>query len=244
MIGIYKITNNINGKSYIGQSVNIEKRWKKHRLTMNNNKDHCYDYPLYRAFRKYGIHNFDFTILEECEHCKLDERERYWIDVYGTLKNGYNQTFGGDGSFSRLNSEKLNSITAELRNTNRKMKDIANDYDISVEMVQGINTGRYWNRQIEYPIRKKAQPKKYYCARCGKEISKGSKVCFDCHLESIREKRPSRDELENLIYDNSFEEIGRIYGVTGKAISKWCYTYGLPSKRREIQKILTERKIA
>ena len=73
MIGIYKITNKINGHSYIGQSVNILKRWNKHRSFESSNAQ----YPLYRAFKKYGIDNFIFQIIEECPVEKLDEREIY-----------------------------------------------------------------------------------------------------------------------------------------------------------------------
>lgn len=57
--GIYRITNKINGKSYIGQSVNIKNRWYVHKAT----KD---DYPIHRAIRKYGKNNFSWEILEEC----------------------------------------------------------------------------------------------------------------------------------------------------------------------------------
>lgn len=242
MVGIYKITNNINEKSYIGQSVNIAKRWVAHKAAINKKNEHTYDYPLYRAFRKYGVDNFSFEVLEECSHEQLDEKEKYWISYYNTLDNGYNQTYGGDGSFNRLNSEKLKLISEELRNTNRKMGDIAKDFDISIEMVQGINTGRYWNRPIKYPIRNRHELTRYYCVDCGKEISKYSKRCIDCYQKNIKANHPTVDELNNLIYDKSFEEIGRLYGVTGKAISKWCASYGLPSKRSEIRKILKEKK--
>lgn len=51
MIGIYKITNKINGKCYIGQSKNIEERWRHHRTSKLK-------YPLYLAFQKYGLENF------------------------------------------------------------------------------------------------------------------------------------------------------------------------------------------
>ena len=244
MIGIYKITNKINGKSYIGQFVCIEKRFKNHINTINKVTDHCYDYPLYRALRKYGINNFDFEILEECKHDKLDEREKYWISVFDTLRDGYNQTFGGDGIFNRLDYNKLDSISNDLKNTDVRMADIAIKYDISEEMVQGINTGRYWNRPIEYPIRKRKQAKKTYCCDCGKEISKGASLCAECHQNRIRSIRPSRNELEALIYDKSFEAIGRLYGVTGKAITKWCLSYGLPSTRKEIREAINKKKIA
>ena len=89
-IGIYKITNKINGKSYIGLSSNIEERFKKHRQ-MQGEK------VLYSAFKKYGIENFDFSILEYCSLEQLAGREKYWIAYYDTYNNGYNATLGGDG---------------------------------------------------------------------------------------------------------------------------------------------------
>jgi group I intron endonuclease len=92
--GIYKITNKINNKSYIGQSKDIEARWSEHKRTaFNDNRDE-YEFPLYRAFRKYGIENFTFVILEETE--SLEEREKYYINFYNSKENGYNQTSGGN----------------------------------------------------------------------------------------------------------------------------------------------------
>ena len=89
-IGIYKITNKINGKSYIGLSSNIEERFKKHRQ-MQGEK------ILYSAFEKYGIENFEFSVLEYCLLEQLSEREKYWIAYYDTYNNGYNATLGGEG---------------------------------------------------------------------------------------------------------------------------------------------------
>ena len=98
MIGIYKITNKINNQCYIGQSLNIEKRWNNHKVASTNPSDSSYNYPLYRAFRKYGIDNFTFEILEECEQKFLNDREEYWINYFDSYKNGYNQTNGGYSS--------------------------------------------------------------------------------------------------------------------------------------------------
>ena len=81
--GIYKITNTINNKCYIGKSSDIEERWKYHKKRYNNIKE--YDKPLYRAFRKYGINNFLFEIIEliNDDYKKLsNEREKYWIVIY------------------------------------------------------------------------------------------------------------------------------------------------------------------
>lgn len=93
--GIYKITNLINNKSYIGQSVDIKNRWRNHIRVFKNKEDKKYNYPLYSAFRKYGIENFDFEILEEVAPDDLDKKEIYYIEKYNTFHNGYNQTSGG-----------------------------------------------------------------------------------------------------------------------------------------------------
>ena len=85
MIGIYKITNP-NGKIYIGQSVNIEKRLKNYK-NLNNCKK---QYLLYRSLAKYGYENHVFEIIEECDIELLNKHERYYQDLYDVLNNGLN----------------------------------------------------------------------------------------------------------------------------------------------------------
>lgn len=92
-IGIYKYTNKINGKSYIGQSINIEKRQAQHLYDANYRPERATGIDL--AIRKYGIENFDFEILELCNIEELDEKEIYWIAFYNTYHDGYNRTKGG-----------------------------------------------------------------------------------------------------------------------------------------------------
>ena len=78
MQGIYKITNIINNKSYIGKSNNIEKRFKEHQHLAFTTGHKEYEKTLYKAFRKYGLDNFNFEILEELEDYSLSgEREKY-----------------------------------------------------------------------------------------------------------------------------------------------------------------------
>lgn len=91
---IYKITNNINNKVYIGKTLEtLEKRWKQHQ------KDYLRfsDRPLYRAINKYGIENFTIEIIEQPSIEILSERECYWIEYYNSFHFGYNATLGGDG---------------------------------------------------------------------------------------------------------------------------------------------------
>lgn len=88
--GIYKIENKINGKIYIGQSIEIERRWQKHL----NAKD---DFLIHKAIQKYGKNCFSFSILEECDILSLDNQEKYWIQYYNSLiPNGYNMIEGGN----------------------------------------------------------------------------------------------------------------------------------------------------
>jgi len=94
---IYKITNDINKKIYIGKTVEtIEKRWKEH--IKDSKKKTSENRPLYRAINKYGIEHFSIEEIEEVQdQFLLSDRERFWIEYFGSFKNGYNATIGGDG---------------------------------------------------------------------------------------------------------------------------------------------------
>ena len=88
--GIYKVTNKINGKVYIGQSVDIGRRWRQH-MTAED------DIYFHKAIQKYGVENFEWEVIEQCKKKDLDEREIYWIEYYDSFNKGYNCTRGGDG---------------------------------------------------------------------------------------------------------------------------------------------------
>ena len=85
MIGIYKITSPSN-KVYIGQSNNIEKRFKQY-SSLSQTK---LQKRLHHSFKKYGIINHKFEIIEECSVDLLNKRERYWQDFYNVLEDGLN----------------------------------------------------------------------------------------------------------------------------------------------------------
>ena len=241
MIGIYKITNLITKQAYVGQSVNIERRKKEHLRAANTESNKSYNNPLYRAIRKYGIENFDFQILEICPIEKLDQQERYWIKKYDTFFHGYNLTLGGDASGSREKKESIIGIFYDLENTSLTQKEIANKWNISEEMVQGINTGRYWTIQRTYPIRKQQEKHHFYCIDCGIEISKNSKRCLACQNKSRQQEKPvSREKLKQLIRTTPFTQIGQYYGVTDNAIRRWCDFYNLPRRKKDIEKYTKE----
>lgn len=186
MIGIYKITNEVNNKIYIGQSINIEKRVKEHFWKSECSKDRSYNSALHSAIRKYGKQNFSWEIIEECTIDNIDDREKYYIKYYNSLTpNGYNILSGGQK-----------------------------------------------NRRV---IK--------YCKMCNCVISKSSHgLCRKC--SSIQQRtvtRPSREELKQLIRTTSFVQIGKQFGVSDKAIVKWCIAENLPSKKSEIKKYSNEQ---
>lgn len=96
--GIYMIRNKANGKVYIGQSVNINRRWSDHIKSLQANSH--YNEYLQRAWNKYGSDNFEFSIVENCLVDDLNRLEIYYIADYYQSYNpdfGYNLTKGGDG---------------------------------------------------------------------------------------------------------------------------------------------------
>lgn len=246
MIGIYKITNLINGNSYIGQSINIKLRWNKHRSVAFQPNSESYYYPLYRAIRKYGLDNFEFSILEECSEELLNVRELFWGNYYDVYQNGYNQTSGinaNGGHGMLLTIQKVEEIQNLLLNTSISQLDLADKYGVSKDTICSINVGRSWvNELLTYPIRTQYPTRtivgvkmQYFCMDCGKEICSMAKRCVECHNLSKRKvERPSREELKQLIRTMPFTKIAKQYGVSDKAICKWCDAENLPRRKKEI----------
>lgn len=115
MVGIYKITKKENGKSYIGQSNDIERRFKEHQTKK--------DIPIDLAIQKYGVDAFDYEVIEECSLNQLDEREIYWIKYYNTFNGfGYNCNEGGGNSRGENNSN--------TKLTNKDVEYIRTQYNL------------------------------------------------------------------------------------------------------------------
>lgn len=118
MAYIYKITNNINDKIYIGQT-NYTLSERLHQHYLDSKKQHRKNRPLYQAINKYGIENFSIELIEETNNPL--EREIYWIEYYGSFKNGYNATMGGNGK-RYLDYDLIISTYNQLQNINKVAK--------------------------------------------------------------------------------------------------------------------------
>lgn len=91
--GVYKITNLITKEVYIGQSVNISDRFKQH-IKCGLGIDASATNKLYNNMQEYGVWNFTFELLQKCSRDKLNEKERFWINMYQSNKVGMNITKG------------------------------------------------------------------------------------------------------------------------------------------------------
>lgn len=98
---IYKITNDINDKVYVGQTVRtLKKRFNGHCCYSKSDKtENMY---IKRAIHKYGKEHFFISLIEECPIEMLDEREQYWIQYYDSYNTGYNLTLGGNSNYFSL----------------------------------------------------------------------------------------------------------------------------------------------
>jgi len=133
MIGIYCIRNIINNKVYIGQSVDIKRRWRGHRYDLNSNKHP--NVHLQYAWNKYGKESFEFKVIHECSEDELDELEKYYIKLYNATddKFGYCQKDGGQSN---------NHLSEESKEKIRKAKIGTKLRPDLVENLRKINTGR------------------------------------------------------------------------------------------------------
>ena len=240
--GIYKITNLINNKVYIGQSIDIEQRWYNHLHRHQRSKD----LPLYRAFKKYGITNFAFNIIEECNVQNLDEREKYWIQYYDSYNNGYNMTTGGQGTHNieiKLSAKDIKNIINLLQDDKLSQGEIAELYNVGQDTISEINQGKTRRQNnIEYPIRQFKKDKNYICPLCGKYKCHTATYCNKCnHIYQRKQERPNRETLKTLIRNKSFVDIGKQYNVTDNTIKKWCKYYNLPYRRKNI-KLYTDKE--
>jgi group I intron endonuclease len=147
---IYKITNEINNKCYIGQTIRSPaERWRVHRSEGFNKNCVKYEYPLYRAFRKYGIGNFSFSVIEENENDILTNREIYWTNYYNSVDNGYNQQYGTlykDSSYKYVDKD----LILKLFKENKSIMDINNITSYSKDIIRGVlHSSGYTKEDIE-----------------------------------------------------------------------------------------------
>jgi group I intron endonuclease len=213
----------INQKQYVGQTINNPKiRWKKHCYEANNHSS----FAIHRAIRKYGIDNFKFTIIDECESSeKLNELEISWIDKLNTVRpSGYNISLGGSSVMTgRTHTEEAK----------RKISIASLGIPRSEETKRKISEGNKGKPKSEEHKRKLRE------ANLGKKLSeetkrkigdsqRGIKLSEECRLR-MRETAGNKREVLQLDYCgnliNKFPSINsaaRFIGIDRRKISEVC----------------------
>lgn len=189
MIGIYKITNKINNKIYVGQSNNIERRFKEHQT-----KGKTARIPLDIAIEKYGKDNFLYEVLEECSIEELNEKENYWIETLKSHIYGYNcniggeqQSIGGNNGRAKLNENDIIEIRMAYNN-HEKQKEVYEKYKdlISFNHFQNIWQGRVWSHIMPEVFTE--ENKKYYIYENSKGSNSKNATFTDDEIIEIRKR--------------------------------------------------------
>ena len=237
--GIYLIINDINGKKYIGQSINLRKRLIKHCERCCHKR---FDNPLYRAILKYGLDNFSFEILSILEtkdfanaKKELDKLEFKYISEYDTYNSGYNQTLGGDGGilgYKMTDEQKLHVST--------NLKAIANDgrnkiwvYDAKTKLYHLFISSVYAEKYLNIPrnqLRKHGRliRKRYMSARTEENLRK---LVFDYENKKVLHNARFETKIDKTTFMNIYNSYNSVkdrikqLGICKKTYYNYIHRY-------------------
>ena len=133
---IYKITNKVNGKSYIGQTIqNVKERFYQHCATKCSQA--VLNMVIHKAINKYGKSNFTIEVIEEVESTNLNDRERYWIKYYDSYNNGYNSTEGGQDGIKLFKNLDTESIVREYK-SGKSLREIGRLFNVDKQTIKDL----------------------------------------------------------------------------------------------------------
>lgn len=202
--GIYMIQNKVNNKMYIGQAVDIEKRWGEHRSSLRGG--YHPNKHLQRSWSKYGEENFEFIILLECEESDLNMYEEYYIFelmIYDP-RVGYNKNYGGDSG--RPTEETKRKMSESLKGKQlseehkRKLSESKKGRQFSEEHKRKISEANKGRQFSEETKRKLSEANK------GRQLSEEHKrkISESCKGRQLSEE--TRRKLSESAKDKQFSE--------------------------------------
>lgn len=147
---IYKITNNINNKCYIGQTIkSADERWKEHKAHAFGAHKNDVKKSLYCAMRKYGIENFSFEVLQDNidNYEQLDKAEIYWISFYNSFLYGYNETQGGQLYHTYLPNKDIINDYMKTKSARKTAINFGIDHATVDDILNRHNISRFTHRQ-------------------------------------------------------------------------------------------------
>lgn len=189
---IYKITNKINNKCYIGQTIkNAEERWREHKSHAFGTHINDVNKTLYKAIRKYGLENFTFEVLQDNieTYEQLDKAEIYWIDFYNSFIKGYNETFGGQKYHKILPNKEIIEDYYRTRSARKTALNFGIDHSTVDDILNQNNIPRFTFRQAagqRIKISKNNFEKEFDSVRDCAEWFVANKICKTNNVESAR----------------------------------------------------------
>lgn len=190
MIGIYKITNPM-GNVYIGQSVNIDYRWKRYQKYIEEIKSQT---KIYNSIKKYGIDKHKFELIEECSIDLLNDRERYYQIEYDSVKNGlnckYTTTKSKTGHLSEETKNKISEANKGRVFTNEWKQKISESLtgrtipnEVTEKRLRSRKGYTHNNVTINKIKESNMQFKNITCPHCGKS---GKQGMYRWHFDNCR----------------------------------------------------------
>jgi len=212
---IYLLTNKVNGKQYVGQTLDLKNRISYHHTHDGTVVDH--------AIQKYGWRNFSPSIIEDnIPEDKLNEREVHWIKQLNTFEGeGYNCTEGGQfGMYGEnhpntdLDYEICFEIYSKCKNEGRTIRSLSREYSISRSVIARIVYAEHWATKHLSPVDKEKLHKRGLKYNSRKGMKNGrSKVTKEVGLEIYHRYRESDEDL-------TYADIQEEYGIGRNAIYK------------------------
>jgi len=226
---IYKITNIINDKCYIGQTAGDKKcRWNG---TLNDARSH-YNRHFYRAVNKYGAENFKIDIIKKCSEDELDDWETYYISYYNSTdrRYGYNMESGGNKNKhhceeSRRKMSKSHIGKKQSEETKKKQSESHKGKKLSKEHIKNLSESHKGKllgyKQSEEHKRNLSESHKNPSEETRKKMSKakkGNKNALGCKYSEETRKKMSESKKGKKQSEEHIRK--RVKSNTGKKRSK------------------------
>lgn len=231
MVGIYEIKNKVTGKSYIGSSKQIQKRWEQHLLALRKGIHHSV--LLQRAWNKYGEDCFEFLIKEECGEGQLLEREQQYLN----LKPEYNVGAQASGGDNLTNHPNKMEIIQKIKDTSQAKMSLLTDEERQERFSRPMENNPNWKGGTTYSycecgVRKK--PKAKTCNKCRDRTGENNPFYGKTHSEetkkrlrehaSKRTKKPSNSK--KVIVDGTeyitAQAAASAYGISRSLVNYRC----------------------
>lgn len=210
---IYKITNLINNKCYIGQTIKpANLRWEEHKKHAYGIHPNDQNKTLYKAIRKYGLENFKFEVLQDNieTYEQLDKAEIYWIDFYNSFLKGYNENSGGQLYHSYLPNKDIIESYKKTRSARKTAQEFNIDHSTVDAILNYNNIPRFSHRQAtgkQIRISKENFEKEFDSVKdCAEWFAKQS-FCRTNKAESVRTSLKQVRRENKKYYGFKIEEI-------------------------------------